>query len=147
MHSNQITKTLKQYACIGICSPPALGDEYIEEWQQRQIKDPSFYETESQKRNYFYTVDLQGRLFLEESSPKNIATSLKSPKFLKFFFKQVRRNETGLHENYSMTSPCGKEMNFIKAGQRRRHTSVAIPNSNYMYYFFRLQTPRLSLQT
>lgn len=31
-----------------------------------------------------------------------------------FFFKQVRKNETGLHEDYPFISPCGKELNFIK---------------------------------
>ena len=33
--------------------------------------------------------------------------------FLNFFFKQVRRNTTGLYSEYPFISPCGKEMNFI----------------------------------
>ena len=39
-----------------------------------------FYEREAEKRHYFYHIDLQGRLYLEDTTPKNIATSLKSPK-------------------------------------------------------------------
>ena len=62
-----------------------------------------------------------GRLFLEDTLPKNVATSLKSEKFLNFFFKQLKRNapsrKTGeqLHPTYPYTSPCGKEKNFVKA--------------------------------
>ena len=51
--------------------------EYIDEWQITQIKPEDFYEENSKKRNYFYWVDLHGRLYLENTVPKNIATSLK----------------------------------------------------------------------
>lgn len=44
-----------------------------------------------------------------------IATSLKSPKFLNFFFRQVRQNETDEHPEYRFFSPCGKEKNYIRA--------------------------------
>ncbi len=56
----------------------------------------------------------QGRLFLEDMMPKNVATSLKSPKFLRFFFRQLRINDTGVHVDYGYVSPCGSEMNFVK---------------------------------
>ena len=75
-------------------------------------------------RCYFYSVDLQGRLFLEETLPKNIATSIKDAKFLDFFFRRVRRvnvDERALMkerqipvEDYPFVSPCGKELNFIR---------------------------------
>jgi hypothetical protein len=68
----------------------------------------------------------QGRLFLEDTRPKNIATSLKSAKFLRFFFSQVRPNgvaqcqskEEETFLEYPFRSPCGKEMNFIKCADR-----------------------------
>lgn len=70
----------------------------------------------------------QGRLFLENTRPKNIATSLKSAKFLKFFFSQIRPNDANsplpaeVEElqflEYPFRSPCGKEMNFIKCADR-----------------------------
>ncbi|KAF1330734.1 putative mitochondrial protein, partial [Globisporangium splendens] len=82
-------------------------DKYLELKQLRDIKR-----------------SLCGRLFLENTRPKNIATSLKSAKFLKFFFSQIRPNvppatshdgdDTDLFLEYPYRSPCGKEMNFIK---------------------------------
>jgi hypothetical protein len=67
---------------------------YPEEAQLLSIKPKEFYELHAAKREYFYFIDLQGRLFLEDMVPKSIATSLKSPKFLRFFFSQVRANDT-----------------------------------------------------
>lgn len=84
------------------------------------------YERQSMERRYFFHVDLQGRLFLEETEPKNIATCLKQDKFLAFFFKRVRRNDLGWGigdgvaeidralEDYPFISKCGDEMNFIR---------------------------------
>lgn len=63
-------------------------------------------------------VDLKGRLYLEEVSPKNIATSFKAPKFLDFFFRRLQPNRTGLHPDYLYVSPCGREMNFVNAADR-----------------------------
>lgn len=75
-------------------------------------------------RSYFYSVDLQGRLFLEDTRPKNIATSIKDPKFLDFFFRRVRRINSKDQEfmtargipikDYPFVSICGKEMNWIR---------------------------------
>ena len=89
--------------------------EYEELRQLKDIKSAEFYDREANKRNYFYYIDLQGRLFLEDMVPKNIATSLKSEKFLNFFFRQLRHNNTGKFTEYPYVSPCGKEMNFIKS--------------------------------
>jgi hypothetical protein len=55
-------------------------DAYLESWQQKQIKPSAFYEEEALKRHYFYTVDLQGRLYLEESRVKNLTSCLKDDK-------------------------------------------------------------------
>lgn len=88
---------------------------YPEDAQALDIKSEAFYDEHAAKRQYFYYIDLQGRLFLEDTLPKNIATSLKSGKFLDFFWRMLRPNSTGLHEEYPLYSPCGKEKNFIKA--------------------------------
>ncbi|CAK9023758.1 UPF0598 protein C8orf82, partial [Durusdinium trenchii] len=99
-------------------SSPGPGSEdsevYIEDLQRRQLKSAEFYERHAQDRKYFYHVDLQGRLFLEETMPKNVATSLKSPKFLDFFWTMLRPNNRGEFAEYPFISPCGKEMNFIR---------------------------------
>ena len=133
--------------------------------QLADIKPPSFYAAECgagpPRRRYFYYVDLQGRLFLEDTVPKNIATSLKSDKFLDFFWRQLRPNDAAaaavdardaararkrqpkcgsgdntttavlgdwtpaprdptvpLHAEYPWRSPCGTELNFVKAADR-----------------------------
>lgn len=91
------------------------------------IKPSSFYErlaTSEPARCYFYNVDLQGRLFLEETMPKNIATSIKDTRFLDFFFNRLQKISNkhkdfmkGLSipmEDYPFVSPCGKELNFIR---------------------------------
>ncbi|DAZ97891.1 TPA: hypothetical protein N0F65_012154 [Lagenidium giganteum] len=101
-------------------------DKYLELKQLRDIKSEAFYEQQSEHRRYFYYVDLQGRLFLENTRPKNIATSLKSAKFLRFFFSQLRPNRLAPADDrslaafleYPFRSPCGKEMNFIKCADR-----------------------------
>lgn len=99
------------------------GQSYIEEWQASIIKPAEFYESNSapglKRKNYFYNIDLQGRVFLgmliawrvgfcsafegteltatlflnpaEDTMPKNIATSIKNVEFLNFFFRQLRR--------------------------------------------------------
>jgi hypothetical protein len=81
------------------------------------------------QRVYFYYVDLHGRLYLDEDGqlpaaatirPKvfNIATCLKEPKFLDFFFRQMRVNDLeAAHraDGYGHVSPCGRELNFVRA--------------------------------
>lgn len=85
------------------------------------VKPIEWYDSRALDREYFYNVDLQGRLFLEETMPKNIATSLKSAKFLDFFFTQLRPNPSdGLYaDEYPFISPCGKEMNFVRPFELR----------------------------
>jgi len=55
-----------------------------------------------------------GQLFIEDVIPKNITTCLKEDKFIDFFLRQLRPNDTGEHTDYPLCSPCGKEMNYVK---------------------------------
>lgn len=57
-------------------------------------------------REYFYEIDLSGRLLHD-------GTVLTEEKFLRFFMKQLRANDTGMHSEYPFISPCGREMNFV----------------------------------
>lgn len=91
-------------------------------------KDADFYATQAdneQRRCYFYNIDLQGRLFLEETFPKNIATSIKDERFLNFFFRRVQAVDVQIQcdvmeprqipvQDYPFVSPCGRELNFIR---------------------------------
>lgn len=100
--------------------------KYIDRWHASTVKPQSFYDEFSAREKqkcYFYSVDLQGRLFLEETLPKNIATSLKDEKFLDFFFTKLRRirdkeksilDEVGAADDYPFVSPCGVELNFVR---------------------------------
>jgi hypothetical protein len=92
-------------------------------WEDRrqlaEIKAPEFYDAHGVRRHYFYHVNLSGRLFIEDVVPKNITSCLKSDKFLDFFFSRLRPNDTGLHLDYPLCSPCGREMNFIKPADPR----------------------------
>jgi Domain of unknown function (DUF4505) len=93
------------------------------------VKSKEFYTEQANndqlERCYFYNIDHKGRLFLEETKPKNIATSIKDVRFLNFFFLQIRRcneaDHTLMHRrgipttDYPFVSPCGKrEFNFIR---------------------------------
>lgn len=47
---------------------------YIDEWHASTVKHASFYEEQAapgvRKKKYFYSVDLQGRVFLGEDKKK-----------------------------------------------------------------------------
>ena len=83
--------------------------------QRARIRPLEFYESHAAEREYFYYVSSRGGLYLEDTVPKNIATSLKSPKFLSFFTQQLRKNEGKHADAYPWISPCGKEMNYVSA--------------------------------
>jgi hypothetical protein len=84
----------------------------------------TLHQHNQQQRCYFYNIDLHGRLYLEETMPKNIVTSIKDIRFLDFFFSRIKYiNE--LHRefmilqdipvnDYPFISICGNEWNFIR---------------------------------
>lgn len=84
-------------------------------------RDPGFYADEAIKRRYYYVVDTRGQLFLEDTKHRNIATCLKDPKFLKFFYSQLQTTPDYLlniedevdRSAYGYVSLCGKEVNYI----------------------------------
>ncbi|KAG9324781.1 hypothetical protein KVV02_005372 [Mortierella alpina] len=66
-------------------------------------------------RPYFYFIDVHGQVFLQETHPKNFTSCYKDPKFLDFFIRRIRPNETAHFPEYTWQSPCGKEVNFVEA--------------------------------
>ncbi|CAH2268810.1 UPF0598 protein CG30010 [Pararge aegeria] len=72
-------------------------------------------EPEPKIREYFYFIDHQGMLFLDDSKMKNFTSCFKEKKFLEFFFKRIRLNKTGrYHEDFPYISLCGRERNYIR---------------------------------
>lgn len=74
---------------------------------------------EARTREYFYYVDHQGQLFLDDSKMKNFVTCFKDPQFLVFFFSRLRRNRSGRYEAaFPFLSLCGRERNFLRCEDR-----------------------------
>lgn len=45
---------------------------------------------------------------------KNFTSCFKEKKFLRFFFNQLRINNTNRYKEFPFLSPCGKERNYIR---------------------------------
>jgi hypothetical protein len=101
----------------------------IEEWHSTTVKCESFYAEQAtaagtRRKCYFYSIDLKGRVYLEGTLPKNMATCLKDKIFLDTFVRNISTiNETdyrylsthGIEEDYPYVSSCGPwERNFIR---------------------------------
>ncbi|RZC31984.1 UPF0598 protein CG30010, partial [Asbolus verrucosus] len=71
-------------------------------------------EPEPKVREYFYYIDHQGMLFLDDSKMKNFTSCFKEKKFLRFFFNQLRLNTTDRYREFPYLSICGKERNFVR---------------------------------
>ncbi|XP_062857250.1 UPF0598 protein C8orf82 homolog [Trichomycterus rosablanca] len=66
-------------------------------------------------REYFYYIDHQGQLFLDDTKMKNFVTCYKDQKFLVFFFKQLKVNSSGRYQQqFPFLSLCGRERNFLR---------------------------------
>lgn len=66
-------------------------------------------------REYFYFIDHQGMLFLDDSRMKNFTSCFKDKIFLEFFFKRLRINSTDRYrEDFPYVSLCGRERNYVR---------------------------------
>ncbi|KAL1124318.1 hypothetical protein AAG570_002086 [Ranatra chinensis] len=58
-------------------------------------------------------------LFLDDSKMKNFTSCFKEKKFLVFFFRRLRLNNTGRYQDsFPYLSLCGVERNFIRCDDR-----------------------------
>ncbi|XP_026578784.1 UPF0598 protein C8orf82 homolog [Pseudonaja textilis] len=81
-------------------------------YQQGQSPSP-------RTREYFYYIDHQGQLFLDDAKVKNFITCFKDKQFLVFFFKQLKLNRSGRYEeSFPYLSPCGREHNYVRCDDR-----------------------------
>ncbi|XP_077441262.1 UPF0598 protein C8orf82 homolog [Vanacampus margaritifer] len=70
-------------------------------------------------REYFYYIDHQGQLFLDDTKVKNFVTCFKDKQFLVFFFSRLRLNQSGRYQDdFPFLSPCGRERNFLRCDDR-----------------------------
>lgn len=70
---------------------------------------------ESRIREYFYYIDHNGMLFLDDARMKNFTSCFKEKKFLTFFFKRLKINDSNRYtKDFPYLSLCGKERNFIR---------------------------------
>ncbi|XP_053640806.2 UPF0598 protein CG30010 isoform X1 [Cherax quadricarinatus] len=69
---------------------------------------------EPRVREYFYYVDHQGMLFLDDAKIKNFTSCFKDKKFLQFFFSRLRFNETNKYPEFPFLSLCGRERNYLR---------------------------------
>ncbi|XP_053608570.1 UPF0598 protein CG30010 [Plodia interpunctella] len=89
------------------CKSPVLQKRFIKYIQGQEPK-PNI-------REYFYYIDHQGMLFLDDSKMKNFTSCFKEKKFLEFFFKRIRLNNSGRYqEEFPFISLCGRERNYIR---------------------------------
>ncbi len=49
-------------------------------------------------REYFYYMDHQGMLFLDDSKMMNFTAAFKDKQFLKFFITRIKKNDTGIDQ-------------------------------------------------
>ncbi|XP_074942100.1 UPF0598 protein C8orf82 homolog [Phalacrocorax aristotelis] len=85
---------------------------------------------EPRTREYFYYIDHQGQLFLDDTKVKNFITCFKDVGFLAFFFKQLEPNRSGRYEaEFPFLSPCGRERNFLRCDDRPIVFTQLLPGS------------------
>ncbi|CAG5135293.1 unnamed protein product [Candidula unifasciata] len=66
-------------------------------------------------REYFYYIDHQGQLFLDDTKIKNFTSCFKEKDFLVFFFKRLKVNTTGRYvDEFPFISLCGREHNYVR---------------------------------
>ncbi|XP_046606587.1 UPF0598 protein CG30010 [Neodiprion virginianus] len=102
---SSIYKYLSNHRPRSICT---LSRRTLVSYIQGQSPEPRI-------REYFYYIDHQGMLFLDDSRMKNFTSCFKEKKFLAFFFTRLRKNETGRYmDDFPYLSPCGRERNFVR---------------------------------
>ncbi|ETN66052.1 UPF0598 protein C8orf82 [Anopheles darlingi] len=66
-------------------------------------------------REYFYYIDHEGMLFLDDARIKNFTSCFKEKQFLEFFFKRLKLNDTERYrDEFPFLSVCGRERNYIR---------------------------------
>ncbi|XP_066533802.1 UPF0598 protein C8orf82 homolog [Hoplias malabaricus] len=84
-------------------------------FSRRHVSYTQGQSPEARTREYFYYIDHQGQLFLDDTKVKNFVTCFKDQQFLVFFFKHLHVNKTGRYQqHFPFVSLCGREKNFLR---------------------------------
>ncbi|XP_070687990.1 UPF0598 protein C8orf82 homolog [Pempheris klunzingeri] len=108
------TAALRCRAVAALRCPPAgyTSTRATAAYLQGQSPEPRI-------REYFYYIDHQGQLFLDDTKVKNFVTCFKDKPFLVFFFSRLRGNQSGRYEeDFPFLSLCGRERNFLRCDDR-----------------------------
>lgn len=65
-------------------------------------------------REYFYYLDHQGQLFLDDTKIKNFTSCYKEQAFLDMFFRNLRLNQNKYKNEFPYVSMCNNECNYLK---------------------------------
>eukprot|EP00041_Stephanoeca_diplocostata_P011349 m.187158 g.187158 ORF g.187158 m.187158 type:complete len:223 (+) comp18499_c0_seq1:262-930(+) len=92
--------------------------------QQRRASCTSIYtqgeELDKKRRCYFYFVDHNGYVFLDDVRMRNFTSCYKDPEFLQFFYRRLRASRPTdpafdrYGKQFPWVSPCGREINYIR---------------------------------
>src|SRR4051794_33211096 len=107
---------------------PSVSTRTVSLLPRRTFSKSRRFSTEG-RREYFYYLDLRGRLFHlspnEVNDPVRLAqlirvpVHLKEERFLNFFFKRIQENpynkENPYQQGFHWISICAGEYNYIKA--------------------------------
>ncbi|KAA0708201.1 UPF0598 protein C8orf82 -like protein [Triplophysa tibetana] len=97
----------------------SLNRLFAYKWRFVFCRDVSSYaqgqSPEPKIREYFYYIDHQGQLFLDDTKVKNFVTCFKDQHFLVFFFSRLKGNQSGRYQqDFPFLSLCGRERNFLR---------------------------------
>ena len=104
------------------------------------------------ERAYFYYINERGELFNIEKETKKMPYGpfyIKERSVLNFFFKRLKKNESGENTEWPYSSPCGKEINFVKCKDSpivfhtliREEGNEGENEEHYLLYGFDLKFP------
>ncbi|XP_057328067.1 UPF0598 protein CG30010 isoform X1 [Microplitis mediator] len=86
-------------------------------------------------REYFYFINHQGMLFLDDARIKNFTSCFKEKKFLTFFFKRLKINDSNRYANeFPYLSLCGREKNYVSCDDLPIVFTHVIKNKNDDYF-------------
>ena len=97
---------------FGVCRAVSLNHKTLQ--SSKRCASYQQGQNVNNQRQYFYYVDHQGMLFLDDARIKNFTSCFKEERFLKFFLSRIRLNRYENKEFWPYVSRCGDEMNFIR---------------------------------